>query len=304
MLTLNQIPKSVLFAAAGGSGGFAANLLSEIMMKPQQQTLGMILVHVTVWSAMICFGIGILIMIAQNILLHKPPLVLQQCVPIIAGSAIGGGIAGFLAQLFYSISAAVLFAGGETVIMGLFHSVIARSAAWAMMGGITAFGMSYCIANLNKLWALLGGLIGGALGCIGFLILTLIVGDAAGRLIGMSILGACIGAMVGWVESTFRKVWLMVVFDPRNVAQVNLGTQLVTVGGSNRDIVFIPGAEASAGTFLLAGNTVQYKSKTGRQNLNPGDRISIGKVELIVCSDDVQFAPSKFYPMRMSKVPR
>jgi ribosomal protein S24E len=110
--------------------------------------------------------------------------------------------------------------------------------------------------------------------------------------------------MIGWIEIISRNTWLMVMYDPRNVQQVNLGTQLVTIGGSNRDTVFINGAEPSVGAFQMTGDKITYKTKNGAQTVNPGDRITVNGVELVVCSKDVLFAASKFYPMRMCKVPR
>jgi len=106
---------------------------------------------------------------------------------------------------------------------------------------------------------------------------------------------------VAIVETYFRNVWLMVVYDPRNVAQVNLGSRAVTVGSGNSDTVLIPGVGTKMGTFLVVGDTVQYTDANGTQSLMPGNRVNVGGVELVICSKEVQFAPSKFYPMKMSR---
>ena len=146
------------------------------------------------------------------------------------------------------------------------------------------------------------GVLGGFLGSIGFLTMTTFMGNTGGRLLGAFILGACVGLLVAIVETFYRKVWLMVVYDPRNFSQVNLGSQAVTAGSGRSDTVPIPGAGEKAASFLVVGDTVQYTDAYGTQSLAPGNRVSVGKVELVVCSKDVPFSPSKFYPMKMSRV--
>ncbi|MDR3183364.1 MAG: VWA domain-containing protein [Planctomycetaceae bacterium] len=247
------------------------------------------IIQATVWSMLLCLGMCIFIAIVQNRMMRKPLVIPMQLATLAVGGAAGGVAAGFIGDAAFQLIPVVFI--GRLVGLGL-------------LGAILAFGMSFFIANLDRKWALIGGAVGGVLGSLGFLIITSIMADTGGRLIGAAILGACIGAMIGWVETMFRNAWLMVMYDPRNFTQVNLGTQLVTVGGSNRDMIFINGAEPNLGTFQMSGNTVQYKTKNGTQTLNPGDRVNIGSVELVVCSKDVLFAVSKFYPMRMSKVPR
>ncbi|MDR3232268.1 MAG: VWA domain-containing protein [Planctomycetaceae bacterium] len=246
------------------------------------------IIQATVWSMLLCVGMCILIVIVQNQMLRKPSIIPAQMITLLIGGCIGGFVAGFC---------------GDTVFQIIPVVFVGRLVGLGLLGTLLAFGMSFYIANLDRKWASIGGGIGGVLGAIGFLIFTS-VGDTSGRLIGAVILGACIGAMIGWIETTFRNAWLMVMYDPRNVTQVNLGTQLVTVGGSSRDIVFISGAEPSVGTFQMSGNAIQYKTKNGTQTLAPGDRIAVNGVELVVCSKDVMFSASRFYPMRMSKVPR
>ncbi|MDR1493433.1 MAG: VWA domain-containing protein [Planctomycetaceae bacterium] len=237
------------------------------------------------WSALLCFGMALFIVIVQNRILRKPAPDKLQVAILIVGAAIGGGIAG---------------CGGDLAFNIVKLSFIGRIVSWGLLGAILAFGMSFYIPNLARKWALIGGGVGGILGAIGFLIFA-IVGDTGGRLIGAAILGACIGAMIGWIETMFRNVWLMVMYDPRNFAQVNLGSQPVSVGSGNRDMIVIQGIGESVGVFQVVGDKVQYKSKSGAQTLAPGNHIKIGQVELVVCSKDVPFSPSKFYPMKMSR---
>jgi hypothetical protein len=209
---------------------------------------------------------------------------------VILGSIVAGLLSGFIGEVANQVL--------QNVNLGILGQVL----GWTLLGAALAFGMTFFIPNMNKSKALLFGAGGGFLGSLAFVTASF-GSEIAGRLIGAFILGAIIGLLVAFVEMLFRNVWLMVVYDPRNVSQVNLGTQTVTVGGSSRDMILINGIEPNFGTFQMSGNSVQYKTKNGTQTLNPGDRVNVGKVELVVCSNDVLFAVSKFYPMRMSKVP-
>jgi len=60
-------------------------------------------------------------------------------------------------------------------------------------------------------------------------------------------------------------------------------------------------ASPKAATFLVVGNEIRYTDASGTHLLVPGNRVKIGKAELVICSKEVPFAPSKFYPMKMSR---
>jgi len=188
-----------------------------------------------------------------------------------------------------------------TVLSAIYLGELGRMFAWAVLGALLAFGMVFVIPNLDKAKALGFGAFGGLLGSIGFLIMTATIGNTGGRLLGAFILGACVGLLVAIVETIYRNVWLMVVYDPRNFSQVNLGSQAVTVGSGKNDTIPISGVGAKEATFLVVGDKIQFTDTHGTQSLIPGNRVKVGKVELVICSKDVPFSPSKFYPMKMSR---
>ncbi|MDR1485743.1 MAG: VWA domain-containing protein [Planctomycetaceae bacterium] len=238
-----------------------------------------------VWSALLCYGMLVSIIIVQNYFMQKPFINQQQLTMFLKVSIVAGLFAGFSGDTFYRI-----------LLVGAFGRMI----AWGVLGAILAVGISYYIANLDRYWALVGGVIGGVFGAVGFLIFSLL-GDTCGRLIGAIILGACIGAMIGFVESGLRKIWLMVVYSPRKVSLVTLGSQPVSVGSGNDDTILVKDVPPSAGVFTLDGNNIRYKNSNGSQLLTPGDKINIGTVEFIVHSKDTKFAASKYYPVKMER---
>jgi len=244
-------------------------------------------IQVIIWTSLLCFGMALSIVAAQNNMFHKPMFNTSEIIILILGAILAGCIAGSAGQIFYAY---VNFLG-----------FLSRFIAWGLLGALVGYGMAFFLANLNQKWALRGGGIGGVLGAIGFLMFSHLFGDTVGRLLGAAILGACIGAMIGFVEQFYRNVWLMVIYDPRNFTQVNLGSRAITVGSSVSDTVFVKEVGAKAGTFLVVGDHVQYTDAHGKQSLVPGNRVKVGKVELVICSKDVPFSPSKFYPMKMSR---
>ena len=241
------------------------------------------------WTVFAALGIALALVAIQNYFMKKTLLPKVQLPLVIAGAAIAGIATGFVAQTAMNALSAIHL--GE----------VGRMLAWTILGSLLAFGMVFVIPNLDRAKALNFGALGGFFGSIGFLLMTFAVGETGGRLLGALILGACVGLLVAIVETIYRKVWLMAVYDPRNFAQVNLGAQAVTVGSGGNDTVPISGVGAKAGSFLVVGDRVEYTDANGVQSLMPGDRVKVGKVELVICSKEVPFAPSKFYPMKMSR---
>ena len=273
------------------------DFLRDVSEKETTDDNGNIVVHVgttrttqiiqaTVWSMLLCLGMCICIVIAQNKMMRKPLFIQEQFIMLCIGGVAGGVIAGFC---------------GDTAFQIIPFTFVGRLIGLSVLGAILALGMSFYIANLDRKWALIGGALGGTLGTIGFAICTQIVGQTSGRLLGAAIIGACIGAMIGFIEQFYRNVWLMVMYDPRNFTQVNLGSRAITVGSSPSDTVFVKDVGAKAGTFLVVGDKIQYTDAHGTQFLTPGTSVKVGGVELVICSKDAQFAPTKFYPMKMSR---
>ncbi|MGL6225184.1 MAG: hypothetical protein ACRC10_00995 [Thermoguttaceae bacterium] len=242
------------------------------------------LLQVILWSVLLCFGMAVCIVMVQNHLMRKPMIEQSQLVILLIGAVVGGIAAGFTGNTAYDIVQWV-FAG--------------RLVGWVVLGAILALGMSFYIANLDRKKALIGGSVGGLLGVIGFALFAYF-GEMPGRIVGATILGACIGFMIGFVELFYRNVWLMVLYDPRDFTQVNLGSQTVTLGSGKYDTIFIPDVPEKAGEFSVHGSEIRYTDASGIRTLEPGRSIHIGGVELVVCSKDVQFSASKFYPMKMS----
>ena len=296
LTNLTQQPDRVITTRSGDFEDAFARAEKMIMAASQlsRDTHGQfsyigVLLFTMLWTVFICCGITFFLVGAQNALMKKPVFISKQFLLLLIASVLAGTIAGFISQFSY------------TILRAIYLGEVGRMIAWAVLGGILASGMVFFIPNLNRNIAFKGGALGGFLGALGFLILSSVFGDMGGRLLGAFILGACIGAMVGIVEVASRKVWLAVVYSPRDVTVVNLGPQTVTVGSGNDDTVLVRDVAKKAAEFRVDGNIVRYKGLEGNRNLEPGARVKLGNVELVVCSQDVPFSPSRFYPMKFSR---
>lgn len=241
------------------------------------------------WTVFLAMGIALALVAIQNHYLKRPLLPPDQLILVSIGAVVAGIVAGLVGQLAHTVFDLVSF------------GAIGRILAWTVLGTLLARGMVFFMPNLNTAKALQFGALGGFLGVVGYYIMTGIMGDVGGRLAGAFILGACIGLLVVIVETVYRNVWLMVLHDPRDFTQVNLGPKEVTIGSGKEDTVVIAGVSPGAGKFRVDGKTIRYTDVTGTQTLRPGSRIHLGRAELVVCSKETPFSPSKFYPMKMKK---
>ena len=299
---LTKNPAHVIFVRSGDFEKAFAQVEEMIYTKTlagtHQGGFQSALIFIMLLTVFLSCGITFFLVGAQNKFLKKPLFTTKQFLFLLTAAVLAGTISGFIAEIFNT--------GLRFIYLGAVGSLI----GWTVLGSILAFGMVFFIPNLKRDIALKGGALGGFLGAIGFLILSSIFGDTGGRLLGAFILGGCIGAMVGIVEVVSRKVWLAVVYSPRDVTVVNLGPQTVTVGSGNDDTVLVRNVDQSCGSqcslpaaeFCVDGNIVRYKGADGNRDLEPGARVKYGQVELVVCSQDVPFSPSRFYPLIFSRV--
>ena len=116
-----------------------------------------------------------------------------------------------------------------------------RAFAWAIFG--MAGGLVFGIVSKSgkKIsYGMLGGVIGAGLGGLVFDPISLLLnGSEASRMIGLSILGACTGAAIGFVESAFKDQWLYVSSGPLAGKQFVLYQDTVTIGKDQSRTIYL-----------------------------------------------------------------
>lgn len=249
---------------------------------------GRLLLAISFWTAAIAAGISLALAAMQYLSLNRVPPPTAILLGL-AGGAIAGLIGGAAGQGLFAL------ASGSSIIGVLF-----RVIGWSVLGALAGAGLAFVVPNLRKAHGLVGGLLGGAFGAIGYLLVSGVgLGDTAGRLAGAVILGFFIGLMVALVEAAMRRAWLEVRFSGGETITVNLGPEPVKVGGDGRlCAVWARGADPVALRYWLReGQVVCDVTGEGERTASNGDRRKAGGVEVIVRTANTA-APARKAPAR------
>lgn len=214
--------------AAATMRGLASSAAVDRSYAPRQ--LGI----TAIWTGLLACGVALALVAGQNHYLHRPLLTPRQAIVGLAGGMVVGSLAGGLGQLVGLVPQFLLptttsasSMSGGLVLAGLL-------IGWALLGGLLGRGLAAFVPNLGIVPATLGGVGGGLAAAVGFLVTASMAGDLAGRFLGASLLGFCIGVMIALVEAATRDWFLEVRYGLREIIRVSLGDTPVTVGGDRR----------------------------------------------------------------------
>jgi Ca-activated chloride channel homolog len=182
--------------------------------------------------------------------------------------------------------------------------LVSRLLGWTLLGSIAGVCISLFIPNLKQHRGLLGGALGGSLGAIGFLIAAGIVGDLPGRIVGATILGACIGVMIFWEEARQlqKQAHLLVQWTPTEQSKILLGSEPIWIGTSSEAKIPLSKADGFfplTAKIFKAGDKIimEYNSDYGnakkmdmtklQHQLEDGSRRKLGKITIEVKTSEV-----------------
>jgi hypothetical protein len=279
-----NIPQIEAFLTLLGQRGQPAGLASphlvcEFVVGGQSPWL--MVLGIGVWTALLAVGLSLALVAGQNWSLGRPLLSTRQGLVLTASGAAAGLVAGGLGQALL-------------VLLTLAHLVpqIGFVFGWILLGTLLGRGVGLFVPNLNGVRASLAGAVGGLLGALAFLVVSLLA-DVAGRFVGATILGGAIGLMVALVEMAFRKAWLEIIYGPHEVGTVNLGEVPVSIGSDGRACtVLARGAAPVAFRYRLSqGQVLCQDAVNGQTTPVPlGHRRKVGPLELIVRGSAVLLA--------------
>jgi len=257
---------TVPFAGAA-LGSLIAELLPTALLHPGFLTA---ILHVSLWSAIVSAPLTLALFWA-DLIYRRGRLVNREIFkPALLAGAIAGAISGAVAQAVYSLD----------IGAGPVKNVFIRSLCWGIMGAILGWRTSSRVPNLGSLRGTLAGLGGGILGGLGFVALVSILPEFLGRLIGVGILGAALGLAIITVERLFRAATLNVIWGPREITTLSLGSTPVSIGGGD-DHVRLHGIPPRA--FLLwieRGRIFCKDQQTGKQTeLKDGSTFTVARVQ-------------------------
>lgn len=239
---------------------------------------------------------------------------------IIAGVCIGilidgfmGSIDGIFDKSLYRIGRGSFYGAVYGLIGGVAGLLIGEFILWSMGGGILgrafgwlclglAVGVSEGIANKaprKTSYGAVGGAAGGFLGGAIFEFLRGSFGSYVfSQALGLIILGACIGSLIGLVEDILRDAWLMVISGRQEGKEFTLAKDVATIGRDERcDIALFYDERIVAqhaqivrkdGQFIFSGLPgsegrifVNAQVVPSSQRLQNNDRIGVGDTTLL-----------------------
>ena len=274
--------KTAFFALAGFLGTIIGDLVTEPFEINRSDTKSNVLMilHTATWVAFLAGGLSPSLALAGSLYNRRPFLPLKSVVMAILG-AIGGAFSGGLIQIMYSVG----FVLG--IRQGTMLQFVFQCFAWGLVGGTVGGILGRTVPNL-KWWRAIGaGLVGGFIGCAGFLTIASMLPQVIGRLLGVGVMGAAIGLSIVVAEKLAREASLEVIWAPNEITTVNLGDRPVFIGGGSEDDVFIRGFPARHAGITFGQGRVEYaEAASGRQaTLKDGSRLEIGKLTLVVHTD-------------------
>ena len=183
--------------------------------------------------------------------------------------------------------------------LGFVIQVFGRAVAWGMVG--VAMGLGQGIALRSKrllIYGLLGGVIGGLLGGMLFdPIDQILLGTDKpsahwSRMVGITVIGATVGAMIGIVELLARDTWLRMTQGPLTGKEFILFKDVMNVGASPRSDIYLFNDPQVAGDHAVLRNVgdeceIEAREATHpvllnnngvrRARLRHGDTVTIGR---------------------------
>jgi hypothetical protein len=221
--------------------------------------------------------------------------------------ALGGLLSGVVADVFYaplSSLATEQLSGGSQVsrALGFLLQMIARMFAWTLAGMAMGLGQGIALRSKRLLtYGFLGGIIVGLVGGLLFdpidmVILRNHIDAAISRGVGIVVIGACVGVMIGIVELLARDSWLRMIEGPLAGKEFLIFRDIVNIGASPKSEIYLFNDDEVAQTHATLRVIGDETEITGRAVTNPvlvngqhvgtarlrhGDRITIGRTSFV-----------------------
>jgi len=264
--------KPLLFASLGLAGGAVGALAGELVPDIGRSLLGVI-VQTSAWSAFCGGFIAVALFAASELYHRRRGFYSKQALRYFRAGVVGGAIAGAVAQALY----------GTQFLSPEVQNFLLRPLCWGLMGAILGWRLASTIPNHGAIRASIAGGIGGTLGGVAFLIAGEFLPWTFGRMAGIGALGAALGLAIVVVDSLFREATLEIIWGPKEITTVALGSVPVTIGGGD-DHIHVAGLAQNAAGVVIEQGKIQYVDTVSgqRTDLRDGSKIKIGPIEVVV----------------------
>lgn len=280
---MTRFTRLYYYTVLGAIGGLISWQVSNVLGLSFLQN---IYLSETVVGGLIGLSIGLLIGLSEGIARHSPVFALRAGLMSGGLGLVAGAIGLPLAEVAYQLL------GGQAW---------SRALGWALFGLLLGLGIG--VTTGSQLWKpALGGLVGGGLG--GWLLEAASAGLAdplAGKAVGLSLLGATVGAFIALVVLLLSRAWLEVTSGKLKGSEFILDKFIKTNGPSayigssalKSDIV-LPDPDIAPQHAMLKGadqrmllkdmsreGTFVNSRKIEQTNLSDRNRIRVGNTELV-----------------------
>lgn len=267
--------KRALYAVAGLAGGALGALFAEVALNPGAESSSRMgdVVAIALWSAAFACILGTALFLAGE-WHQRRELKPERVAKVLAISAAAGFLSGAGAQYLYGMD----ITSWELKNFGL------RIVAWAVMGALLGVMLSQSVPNLGLMRGFGAGAVGGALGCMGFLLTVQYLPGAAGRVVGIALLGLALGLAMYYVENMFSEASVEVEWAPYETSRVGLGPTPVFIGGGGEEHIFKKGLPPQVSSLVLQNGLIEHvETANGKRTpLQDGSRLRIGGLNLVV----------------------
>ncbi len=257
--------------------------------------------------AIVAGFVGLAIGGADGIVCRLPRrAVLCGLVGLIVG-LVGGFFSSIIANVVYSpltdLAQRHSEAGGGLTAFGFLLQMVGRAIAWSLAGLAMGLGQGVALRSPRLLlFGLVGGVLGGLAGGLLFDPIDLIVLGVDkpsahwSRMVGFTVIGAAVGAMIGVVELLARDAWLRMTEGSLAGKEFLLFKDVLRIGSSPQSDIYLFGdatVEPHHATLRSVGDSCELENHSARQpvlvngrsstrtRLNHGDQITIGRTSFL-----------------------
>lgn len=275
VVTKLRTNKLAVYLIGGGFGGLTGALLAEpvILSNPSYYTgLLEVILYTALWFGVITSVLAAVLVIAAEWYQRRQLRPLRVVNALLFG-ALAGAIAGAVAEAIFQ----------QKIGSPEFHNYVLRTFCWGLAGSLVGALLSRTVPNLGLRRGSAAGFIGGAVGGICFILVSHVLPETLGRLVGISALGVALGLAMYVVEHLFHEALLEVIWAPNETTRVTLGAQPVTIGGGE-DHIFVRGLPEHVAAVVFENGQIEHiETSTGKRTpLKDGSRLQIGPLSLVV----------------------
>ncbi|MBN1673662.1 MAG: FHA domain-containing protein [Kiritimatiellae bacterium] len=268
-------------------------------------------VRADVWSLLlfpvVAGFIGLAIGAVDGIICRTPRRALLGGVLGCVVGFVGGAVSSFLGNLVYApltrLATSEMSEAEGLTAFGFMMQMGARTLAWGLVGMAMGLGQGIALRSKRLLaYGFMGGVVGGLLGGLFFdpIDLLLLGMDKPSahwsRLVGITAIGACVGAMIGVVELLARDAWLRMIEGPLAGKEFLIFKDTMKLGSSARAEIYLfndPMVAEHHATLRAVGDDCEIENHDAEHpvlvnnravtvaRLRRGDRITIGRTAFV-----------------------